>query len=80
MWNFMNTSEDNVFVKDGAEGVNRVLAGGYAYLGESTSVEYNIQRNCELMQVGGLLDSKGYGIATPPGRSISHKVYQIQEL
>ncbi|XP_071115475.1 glutamate receptor ionotropic, kainate 2-like isoform X1 [Haliotis cracherodii] len=83
MWNFMNTSEDNVFVKDGAEGVNRVLAGGYAYLGESTSVEYNIQRNCELMQVGGLLDSKGYGIATPPESpfrdSITETILKLQE-
>ena len=28
-------------------------------------IEYQVQRNCELMQVGGLLDSKGYGIGTP---------------
>ena len=33
---------------------------------ESTTVEYTIERNCKLTQVGGLLDSKGYGIAMPP--------------
>lgn len=33
---------------------------------ESTSIEYVIERNCELTQVGGMLDSKGYGIAMPP--------------
>lgn len=30
---------------------------------ESTSIEYVIERNCELTQIGGMLDSKGYGIA-----------------
>lgn len=33
---------------------------------ESTSIEYEVQRNCDLQQIGGLLDQKGYGIATPP--------------
>lgn len=33
---------------------------------ESTSIEYVIERNCELTQVGSMLDSKGYGIAMPP--------------
>ena len=30
-------------------------------------IDYNAQRNCDLMQVGGLLDSKGYGIGTRVG-------------
>lgn len=37
--------------------------GSYAFLMESTSIEYVIERNCELTQIGGMLDSKGYGIA-----------------
>jgi len=50
------------------EGVERVQKGkgNYAFLMESTSIEYVIERTCELTQVGGLLDSKGYGIAMPP--------------
>lgn len=35
----------------------------YAFLMESTSIEYMVERNCDVAQVGGLLDSKGYGIA-----------------
>ena len=27
-------------------------------------IEYNMQKNCDLVQIGGLLDSKGYGIGT----------------
>jgi hypothetical protein len=34
---------------------------------ESNFIQYQIERNCDLIQVGGLLDSKGYGIAFTPG-------------
>lgn len=34
---------------------------------ESTTIEYVIERECDLTQVGGLLDSKSYGIALQPG-------------
>ena len=39
----------------------------YAFLSESTSIEYVTERECTLRQVGNLLDSKSYGIALPPG-------------
>nr|KAG5694073.1 hypothetical protein BaRGS_033692 [Batillaria attramentaria] len=38
MWNFMSTQED-VFVEKGEMGVQKVKAGGYAYLAESSAVE-----------------------------------------
>lgn len=48
-------------------GVDRVRKtnGTYAFFMESTSIEYAISNDqeCRLTQVGGLLDSKGYGIA-----------------
>ena len=37
--------------------------GNYAFLMESTSLEYEVQQNCNLTQIGGVLGSKGYGIA-----------------
>jgi len=74
MWNFMEESHKrsieaddpsvSVFVTASEEGINRVLRGNYAFLMESTMIEYNMQKNCDLMQIGGLLDSKGYGIGT----------------
>ncbi|KAL8564050.1 hypothetical protein ACOMHN_016339 [Nucella lapillus] len=64
MWNYMSTQED-VFVTKSKDGVDRVKKGGYAYLGESTAVEYAVARDCDLTNIGGNLDSKGYGIATP---------------
>ena len=69
MWNFMEDKEPSVFVKTSKEGIDRVLDGNYAFLMESTMIDFQIQRYCDLMQVGGLLDSKGYGIGTPRGRS-----------
>ena len=68
MWNFMESQKNDVFTKSSTEGVEKVKQGGYAYLMESTSIDYVVQQNCNLMQVGGLLDAKGYGIATPMGK------------
>ena len=36
-------------------------------LKESSTIEYVTNLNCNLTQIGGLLDSKGYGIATEKG-------------
>lgn len=73
MWAYMRGAEPSVFVKTTAEGVMRVRKskGKYAYLLESTMNEYIEQRKpCDTMKVGGNLDSKGYGIATPKGSSL----------
>lgn len=74
MWHYMKTKEPTVFVKNARDGVEKVLAGNYAYLMESTSIEYEVQQNCDLMQVGGLLDSKGFGVATPMGSPLRDKL------
>lgn len=63
----MESARPTVFVKNNDEGLERVLKSNraYAFFMESTAIEYQLERHCELMQVGGLLDSKGYGIAMP---------------
>ncbi|KAK7922644.1 hypothetical protein WMY93_009546 [Mugilogobius chulae] len=73
----LGIAEPSVFVKTTAEGVQRVRKskGKYAYLLESTMNEYIEQRKpCDTMKVGGNLDSKGYGIATPKGSSLRNAV------
>nr|XP_015817363.2 glutamate receptor 1 isoform X1 [Nothobranchius furzeri] len=70
MWSYMRSAEPSVFVKSTNEGVIRVRKskGKYAYLLESSMNEYIEQRKpCDTMKVGGNLDSKGYGVATPKG-------------
>uniref|UniRef100_A0A8C6KJF7 Glutamate receptor n=1 Tax=Nothobranchius furzeri TaxID=105023 RepID=A0A8C6KJF7_NOTFU len=73
MWSYMKSAEPSVFTKTTAEGVARVRKskGKYAFLLESTMNEYTEQRKpCDTMKVGGNLDSKGYGIATPKGSQL----------
>lgn len=66
MWAFMS-SKPSALVKNNDEGIQRTLTADYALLMESTTIEYVTQRNCNLTQIGGLIDSKGYGIGTPMG-------------
>lgn len=51
------------------EGVNRVDKG-YAFLMESTSIEYHTMRMCNLSKIGNALDEKGYGIAMRKSKEI----------
>ncbi|XP_072120188.1 glutamate receptor 1-like isoform X3 [Mobula birostris] len=77
MWAYMKSAEPSVFVKTTEEGVTRVRKskGKYAYLLESTMNEYIEQRKpCDTMKVGGNLDSKGYGVATPKGSPLRNPV------
>ncbi|KAG1653676.1 Glutamate receptor ionotropic, kainate 2 [Nymphon striatum] len=83
MWAFMESARPSVFVTSGKLGIKKAMKGDYAYLMESTSIEYVTQRTCNLTQIGGLLDSKGYGIATQQGspyrQLISGAILQLQE-
>ena len=78
MWSFMTTPAhtDQVMMNSNAEGVERVIEedGGYAFLMESTSIEYIVERKCGLTQIGGNLDNKGYGIALKPGSGLKNAI------
>ncbi|KAL7726785.1 hypothetical protein ACLKA6_001499 [Drosophila palustris] len=83
MWRYMENRKSSVFVKTYEDGIKRVMEGNYAFLMESTMLDYAVQRDCNLTQIGGLLDSKGYGIATPKGSpwrdKISLAILELQE-
>ncbi|XP_017853597.1 glutamate receptor ionotropic, kainate 2 isoform X2 [Drosophila busckii] len=83
MWRYMENRKASVFVKTYEDGIKRVMDGNYAFLMESTMLDYAVQRDCNLTQIGGLLDSKGYGIATPKGSpwrdKISLAILELQE-
>ncbi|XP_031634001.1 glutamate receptor ionotropic, kainate 2-like isoform X2 [Contarinia nasturtii] len=59
------------------------VANDYAFLMESSSIEYVIERNCDVTQIGGLLDDKGYGIAMKKDseyrNALSEGVLRLQE-
>lgn len=67
MWAFMSSRPSTSLVKSVEDGVQRVMQSNYALLMESSTIDYITRRNCNLTKVGGLIDSKGYGIGTPLG-------------
>ncbi|TRZ03994.1 hypothetical protein DNTS_025519, partial [Danionella cerebrum] len=74
MWAFMSSRQSTSFVKSIEDGIQRVLKSDYALLMESTTIEYAMRKNCNLTQVGGIIDSKGYGIGTPKGSPYRDKI------
>ncbi|XP_035214142.1 glutamate receptor ionotropic, kainate 2-like isoform X2 [Stegodyphus dumicola] len=66
MWKFMQKHPE-VLMESNEKGKEKVYAGNYAYLMESASIQFLTERECNLTQIGGLLDHKGYGIATKKG-------------
>uniref|UniRef100_A0AC35TW41 PBPe domain-containing protein n=1 Tax=Rhabditophanes sp. KR3021 TaxID=114890 RepID=A0AC35TW41_9BILA len=72
MWEYMKNRD--VFVGSNKMGVDKVLSENYAYLMESTSLEYEVQQNCNLTQIGGVLGSKGYAIALAKNSEWTDKI------
>ncbi|XP_069951466.1 glutamate receptor ionotropic, kainate 2-like [Cherax quadricarinatus] len=85
MFSFMESQTPSVYTKSNEEGVKRVQKGDgqYAFMMESSSIEYITERYCDLTKVGGPLDSKSYGIALPPGspftNAITGAILSLQE-
>lgn len=63
MYKFMMDNAAECLTDSNDEGKDKVLKGDYAYFMESSTIEYLSERECDLDQVNGLLDQKGYGIA-----------------
>ena len=60
MWEFMSNHRSEVMVGSNTEGIAKVIKdnGKYAYMMESSSIQYIIERNCKVTQIGGNLDTK----------------------
>ena len=60
MWEFMSAHKSEVMVNSNNEGIEKVIEenGKYAYMMESSSIQYIIERNCKVTQIGGNLDNK----------------------
>ncbi|KAK5650421.1 hypothetical protein RI129_001450 [Pyrocoelia pectoralis] len=76
-----NHPEDMMTTND--DGVRKAELENYAFFMESTSIEYSIERHCNLTQVGGALDEKGYGIAMQKDSEYRHllstAILELQE-
>lgn len=65
----MSDPANDVLTKSTKEGVLRAAKpeSKYAFLMESSQIEYETERECSLTQVGKPIDNKGYGIAMKKG-------------
>ncbi|XP_074651659.1 glutamate receptor 1-like [Tubulanus polymorphus] len=67
MYVHMNTIKEDMVLNSSA-GLARVLEGNYAFLWDSTVIDYEVSQNCKLMAIGPEFDNtKGFGIALPVG-------------
>ena len=65
MWNVIKSNPKDLLIKSTADGIKKIKNENFALLCESKLIEYMIERDCELVQVGGLLDDKNNGLGTP---------------
>lgn len=74
------TEHPEYLTETNQEGVDRVkVSTQYAFLMESTSIEYNTKRECNLKKIGDALDEKGYGIAMRKS-NIKHIILKYKEV
>ncbi|XP_011251852.2 glutamate receptor ionotropic, kainate 2 isoform X1 [Camponotus floridanus] len=83
MYEYMMANEKEVLPRSNDIGLQQVKTQNYAFLMESSSIEYTIERECNMTQIGGLLDEKGYGIAikkfSPYRHYLNTAILQLSE-
>lgn len=72
MYKVMMANADNVLVHENDDGLRRCQNENYAYLMESTSLQYYTERFCNVTQVGDLIDDRNYAIGMRKGALAIH--------
>merc|ERR1712013_629571 len=69
IWARMQEDPENMMTNSNEDGVDKVLAnrGGYVYIMESVSVDYEVARNCRLTEVGKRFMPRSYALALAQG-------------
>lgn len=80
MYEYMMANAADVLPPDNDTGLKKVLREEYAFLMESSSIEYIVERYCNVTQIGGLLDAKGYGIAMKKCKFFFGDVYSAKDI
>ncbi|XP_066583356.1 uncharacterized protein [Prorops nasuta] len=63
MYRTMRDYDSEIMEDNNEAGLRRVMHENYAFFMESTSIEYYVQRFCNVTQIGGILNEESYGIA-----------------
>ncbi|XP_046600915.1 glutamate receptor ionotropic, kainate 2-like [Neodiprion lecontei] len=80
---YMQKNKKEVMPGTNDAGVQKVMHEKYAFFMESSTILYEAERKCNITQINGLLDAKGYGIAmkknSPYRNSLSTGILKLQE-
>ncbi|XP_068993638.1 glutamate receptor ionotropic, kainate 2-like isoform X2 [Neodiprion pinetum] len=80
---YMQKNKKEVMPGTNDAGVQKVMHEKYAFFMESSTITYEAERKCNITQINGLLDAKGYGIAmkknSPYRNSLSTGILKLQE-
>lgn len=68
----------SVLVYENDEGLRRAQSENYAYLMESTSLQYYTERFCNVTQVGDLIDDRNYAIGMRKGKLDRNCVFCLE--
>jgi len=85
IWARMQEDPENMMTNSNEDGVDKVLAnrGGYVYIMESVSVDYEVARNCRLTEVGKRFMPRSYALAlaqgSPHREELSRGILRLQE-
>lgn len=83
MYDQMSGSCPQSFVGSVEEGIQKVKAGGFAMLMESLSIKHVVSTDCDLMELGHMLNTVKHAIGTqkksPFTAALSHAITQLQE-
>jgi len=77
--------KEDSMTRSNLEGVEKVLEeqGGFAHIMETTSLDYVVARNCDLIKVGETFSPRTYGLAIPQGspyrEELTVAVLRLQE-
>ncbi len=63
--NFVNDRQNRM--SSNSELIEKVRRGGFIFITESTRVEYTIQDDCSLEQIGEVFNAISYGLVFRPG-------------
>lgn len=72
----INRQEQDRMVR-GSELIEKVRRGGFIFISESALVEYTIQDDCSLEQIGEVFNAINYGLVLKPGAHFF--IYSIKE-
>ena len=69
LWQMMSQIQTDSMVMSSAEGFTRAKDPimNYAFMWDAPSIRYHVQNDCDYMEVGEVIGSRGYGIGVPIG-------------